>query len=153
MEWVINHHTVHKHLVLHWRTAANIKLSALIPGEDDAWKYLKILCNIGLSAHSRYFFYLLWGDVDNSSLDFCPISLLFGRDIDSIKLISRFMDNEFEVLEFSRFYADVLCERIISDCSHNESVISWWNLSDSKISIHIGCTSVSRFLQIDIGEY
>ena len=63
------------------------------------------------------------------------------------------MDNEFEILEFSRFYADVLCERIISDCSHNESVISWWNLSDSKISIHIGCTSVSRFLQIDIGEY
>ena len=92
MERIIDNHAVEQHLVLDWRAASDIKLTALVASEDDTWNYLQILCEVGLSSHSRDSGNDFRSYVHDGSLSLGPCLDFVGSDVDSSKHHIRFFE-------------------------------------------------------------
>ncbi len=70
MEGIINNHSVEQNLVLYGRSAADIKLPALVASKNYTRQYLKVLGKVGLPTNGWYLFDLAWRNFDNRSSGF-----------------------------------------------------------------------------------
>ena len=153
MEGVIDHHTVEQHLVLDGRTTTDVKLTALVAGEDDTRHHLQVLGEVGLTTYTRNLGDGLRCDSDDRSFGLGAGLNLIGSNRHRFQLLARLFHEILAADGLVSRQAKALRNGVVTHICDQQRILPVGDAVDIEIAVFVGCAAKGCAFQVDIGEH